>query len=159
MRPSSQIKSIKRGEFFQSRSSGAPETERIGRLLGASLTPGDTVLLYGGLGAGKTVFVKGIASAFEVKEYVASPTFTIVNEYEGTRKLYHFDAYRIKSPAELFETGFFEFSGGNCIVVVEWGERLGGLKPDSRVEVAIDRASGSDAQRDITISWRDVQPL
>ena len=144
---------IRRGESFQILSKSPGETEKVGHSLGGLLKRGDTVFIYGDIGAGKTVFVRGIASGLNYFGYVTSPTFTIVNVYNGTAPLYHFDAYRIKSPAELYETGFFEFSGGDCVVAVEWAERLKGFKPDNCVEVWISPDGGCDTDRIIKIGF------
>ena len=130
---------LKRGEPFLT-SSKSPETTRsIGRSLGKLLKLGDTVFIFGDVGVGKTVFVSGIASALDIGGYITSPTFIIANAYNGKFPLYHFDAYRIKSPDELSETGFFEYAGGECVVAVEWAERLNGFKPAGCVEVWIER--------------------
>ena len=132
--------------------SESPEaTGKVGQLLGMQLKPGDTVYLYGDLGAGKTVFAAGIASSLGVCGYITSPTFTIVNEYQGSTRLYHFDAYRIGGVEELYETGFFEYAGGDCIVVVEWAERLNGIKPENCIEVWIRTAASGETHRTISI--------
>jgi tRNA threonylcarbamoyladenosine biosynthesis protein TsaE len=145
---------IKRGEHFHSISASPEATRSIGHALGKLLRRGDAVYIYGDVGAGKTVFVTGVASALGIAEYITSPTFTIANVYEGTATLCHFDAYRIKSPAELFETGFFDCVGGDCIVAVEWPERIGAPAPDGRVEVRIDAVEGRDTERTITIDYK-----
>jgi len=144
---------IVRGEPFQALSKSPEETARIGRSLGLVLKKGDTVYLYGEIGAGKTVFVKGVASALNITGHITSPTFTISNAYDGDLPLYHFDAYRIKSPEELFETGFFEFSGGECVVAVEWAERLRGFRPSGCIEVWIDAVGGVDTDRNVRIGF------
>ena len=144
---------IKRGEPFRALSESPGETKLLGRCLGSLLNKGDTVYLYGDIGAGKTVFVAGMASALGIDEYITSPTFTIANVYNSDTPLYHFDAYRIKSPEELFETGFFDCAGGDCIVAVEWAERLGMYKPDGCAEVWIDAVDGCDTQRIIRINF------
>ena len=145
---------LKRGGSFQTLSGSPEATKMIGYSLGGLLARGDTVFIYGDIGAGKTVFVAGMASALGINEYITSPTFTIANAYECETLFYHFDAYRIKSPDELFETGFFEFAGGDCIVAVEWADRLEGFKPDNCVEVWIDAAEGCESSREITISFQ-----
>lgn len=105
------------------RSKSAIETRRFGALLGALLEPGDVVLLVGGLGAGKTVFVQGIGEGLGVKDVINSPTFTILKEYSGRVPLYHFDLYRVEDPDELVAIGFEEYFDGDGICVVEWAER------------------------------------
>ena len=100
------------------------QTWHVGRLLGARLAPGDTVCLYGDLGAGKTSFSYGIALGLEVKErYITSPTFTFVNEYEGRVPFYHIDLYRLNDPGELEGIGFGEYIDSDGVTVIEWAER------------------------------------
>jgi tRNA threonylcarbamoyladenosine biosynthesis protein TsaE len=116
---------------------GSPEqTWRIGERLGALLGPGDTVCLYGDLGAGKTSFSYGIALGLEVKtQYVTSPTFTFVNEYEGRVPFYHIDLYRLKGPEELENIGFGEYIGSRGAAVIEWAERAEDELPAERLSV------------------------
>ena len=142
---------IKRGEPFQTLSRSPETTRSIGHSLGKSLARGDTVFIYGDIGAGKTVFVGGMASALNVGANVSSPTFIIANVYDGVIPLYHFDAYRIESPAELFETGFFEYAGGDCVVAVEWASRIEKFKPDGCIEVWIGPVGDSETDREIKI--------
>ena len=105
----------------------AEETKKIGSLLAEKLVCGDIVSLYGGLGAGKTVFAKGIAEGLGVKEEIVSPTFTILKEYYGREKLYHFDLYRIEDEEELEHIGFYEYLGRDGICVIEWPENAENL--------------------------------
>ena len=128
-------------------------TKIIGSRLGCALRPGDAVYLYGDVGAGKTVFVSGIAAALGAGDYITSPTFAIANEYKGKYALYHFDAYRIKSPDEMIETGFFDLAGGDGVVAVEWAQNLRGAGAGYRVEVNIDAVADRDDYRDITILY------
>ena len=138
---------------FRALASTPEETRQIGHMLGALLKPGDCVFLYGDVGAGKTVFTAGMASALGIGGNITSPTFTIANTYDGSIALYHFDAYRIESPDELVETGFFDYIGGDCVVAIEWAERLGGYVPDGCALVWIGRAGGCDTQREIKIEF------
>ncbi len=109
----------------------------LGESLAASLKPGAVVALYGDLGSGKTVLTKGIGSALGIaKENVSSPTFTIVNEYvAGSIPLYHFDAYRIESPEELFDLGYEDYFFGEGICVVEWADRIEALLPEHTIRL------------------------
>ena len=143
---------MERGTSYRSLSRSAEDTSRLGRTLGGLLGPGDTVFIYGGVGAGKTVFVKGLASRFNIRGYVTSPTFTILNIYNGDIVLYHYDAYRIESPEELYDTGFFEFIDGG-VVVVEWADRIAGCKPERCVEVWLERVPGRDNERQVKIEF------
>jgi len=100
------------------------QTWRIGKVLGQLLQPGDTVCLYGDLGAGKTSFAYGIALGLEVKEqYITSPTFTLVNEYKGRVPFYHIDLYRLKGTEDLENIGFRDYLGSDGVTVIEWAER------------------------------------
>lgn len=109
-------------------SKSAKETIKIGKRFAKRLKPGSILGLKGDLGTGKTQFVKGICEYFNVKDVVNSPTFIIVNEYNGTfengsaLKIYHFDLYRLKSAAELEIIGFNEYINSESIVIIEWPE-------------------------------------
>lgn len=103
--------------------SGSPEqTRQFGKKMATFLSAGDTVLLQGELGAGKTEFVKGIAEGLGVAERVTSPTFTLLHVYQGTMPVYHFDLYRLVQPEELFEIGFEDYHDG--VTIIEWPERF-----------------------------------
>lgn len=115
------------------------ETAKLGQRLGEILQKGDTVCLTGDLGTGKTAFTGGIAKALGISGYITSPTFTIVNEYEGNLPLYHFDVYRIGDPGEMFETGYDEYISGEGITVIEWAELISDILPPDRVEVFIEK--------------------
>jgi len=117
------------------------ETMRLGQKLGETLKAGDVVGLYGDLGAGKTVFVKGIASGLGIGEEITSPTFTLMRQYQAGEMLCHFDLYRIEDEQELEHIGFHEYLGGDCVCVIEWADRAGSLQPD--ISVLID-GSGDD---------------
>lgn len=121
------------------------QTWEIGRLLGKLLDAGDTVCLYGDLGAGKTNFAYGIARGLDVQEqYITSPTFTFVNEYQGRVPLYHLDLYRLKGPDELENIGFDECVGSDGVAVIEWAERAGDELPAESLSVylsAVDEKS------------------
>lgn len=116
----------------------------MGAALAPLLLPGDVVSLTGDLGAGKTVFVQGIATALGVTGRVTSPTFTIVHEYEGRYPLIHLDIYRLHSFQELFDLGFEEYLDPRAIVLMEWGEAVEQLLPRSHLRVEIRRAPGEE---------------
>lgn len=110
--------------MFSVITSSPEQTWRIGEMLGARLGAGDTVCLYGDLGAGKTSFSYGIALGLEVQEqYITSPTFTFINEYKGRVPFYHIDLYRLKDPEELENIGFEEYIDSDGVTVIEWAER------------------------------------
>jgi tRNA threonylcarbamoyladenosine biosynthesis protein TsaE len=121
------------------------ETLALGAAYARDLKPGDVVALDGDLGAGKTHFVKGVASAFGVAEAdVTSPTFSIIQEYRGAQvTVYHIDAYRIEHEAELRNLGLEEVLYGDGICLVEWPSRLGRWLPMDAKRVEVGHEGGS----------------
>lgn len=113
------------------------KTIELGFHLGSKLKAGDIVCLNGDLGAGKTHFTKGIAKGLGIQEQITSPTFTIVNEYEGRLKLYHFDVYRVNDPDEIENIGFDEYIFGKGVSIIEWSEYIDELIPEERINVLI----------------------
>ena len=114
-----------------------------------------TVLLFGGVGAGKTVFAAGFARGFGARGPVTSPTYVIANTYDcpDGRVMHHFDAYRLDSPQGMEETGFWDYLGDQgCVVVVEWADRLhGAMAGEPRVEVIIRKVDADEGSRAITV--------
>ncbi len=110
--------------------------ESFGFFLGQILKPGDILSLTGDLGAGKTTLTQSVAKGMGISEYVTSPTFTILNEYQGDIPLYHFDCYRIGEDDFLF-MGFEDYLYAGGVSILEWGERVEGILPDSCVKVTI----------------------
>lgn len=141
-------------------SSSEEETINIGKELGKLLTPGTIIGLNGELGAGKTVFVKGIARGLNTQEEPNSPTFVIMNKYEGRIPLYHFDLYRISSAEELEGIGYEDYFYGDGVTVVEWSDRVREIFPDKtiRVEITIpDEPDGiAETVRRINIEGKDI---
>ena len=128
------------------------EMRAAGEALGRLLLPGDAVALVGELGAGKTVFVKGLARGAGVPEVtpVTSPTFTLVNEYRGGRvRLYHVDLYRLERAEELEHVGLGDLYREDAAVAVEWFDRFPEAAPREYLEVRIDRVAegGEEARR------------
>ena len=136
----------------------ADETRALGQRLASRLQPGDTVILEGELGAGKSELARGIARGLGVTETVTSPSFTILNVYESGRcPLYHFDWYRLESEEELYELGMEEYLGGDGIAVVEWAERCPDAVPERCIRIRLE-ATGEQV-REITIpDDADVRP-
>ncbi len=128
-------------------SRGEAETERLGEHLAGALGPGAVVALYGELGAGKTAFIRGLARGLGVRDRVTSPTFTIVNEYEGRVPLFHFDLYRLGGEDELFEIGWDDYLDRGGVCAVEWSERAPGSLPEGCVRVTITRGDGEETRR------------
>ncbi len=124
------------------------ETWGLASKLAPVLSKGDFINLSGDLGAGKTVFTKGLAAGLGIIEPVTSPTFTIIKEYgEGRLPLYHFDVYRLFSPDELEELGFDEYFYGDGLTVIEWGDKVEELLPDIRLDVKILRLIDDNFRR------------
>jgi len=137
-------------ETFRYRSSSPEETEKLGERLSESLKEGDRVALVGELGGGKTRFVRGIARGLGSRGFVKSPSFTIVNVYEGgTLPLYHIDLYRIGCSGEFDSAGLDELVYGNGVAVIEWADRAPGLLDDCRIVVSFTHAG--ECEREIEI--------
>ena len=127
------------------------ETEALGAALAEELEPGAVVAFTGDLGAGKTAFVRGLARGLGIGERVTSPTFTIVNEYEGGRlPLFHFDMYRLDSADELFDIGWEDYLARGGVCAVEWSEKVSEALEPGAIRVDI-RRGGDDGQRVVTI--------
>lgn len=132
------------------------ETINIGRFIGKNCSPGDIICLIGDLGTGKTHLVKGIAESLGIRDVITSPTFTIVNEYEGRLPLYHFDVYRVNDPDEIEAIGFDEYIFGNGVCVIEWANYIKSLIPKEHMEINIEKIPeiGVDCRK-ISISYTD----
>ena len=127
------------------------ETEQLGERLGRCLTPGSVIAYTGDLGAGKTAFTRGLARGLEIPERVTSPTFTIVNEYEGGRlPLFHFDMYRLGGADELFDIGWEDYLARNGVCAVEWSENVDEALEGDTIRIDIRRGDNDD-QRKISI--------
>ncbi|MFN2489391.1 MAG: tRNA (adenosine(37)-N6)-threonylcarbamoyltransferase complex ATPase subunit type 1 TsaE [Actinomycetota bacterium] len=113
------------------------ETRVVGAALAPLLLPGDVISLSGDLGAGKTVFVQGVASAMGVETRVTSPTFTIVHNYAGRYPIVHLDVYRLGSFQEVLDLGFEELLDPEAVMLVEWGEAVAPLLPRRYLEVEL----------------------
>lgn len=124
---------------------GAHETESVGAALGRFLHEGDLVVIGGDLGTGKTTFVKGVARALGVRDPVTSPTFTIVQEYEGSVPVAHVDIYRLQRVQELHDLGLEEMLDDR-VVLVEWGDVVAPLLPRERVEVQLTAGEDPDVR-------------
>lgn len=137
-------------KIYKSRS--PEETKKIAGSFAAGLHPGDVVCLSGDLGAGKTAFVQGLAEGLGIEEYVNSPTFTIVNEYEAGIPLYHFDVYRIDDSDELYEIGYEEYIDGDGVTVIEWPQKIIDILPLQRYDIEILKEDADENSRLIRIS-------
>ena len=129
------------------------ETFQVGKSLGEKAYPGQVITLTGDLGVGKTVFTQGLAKGLGIEEPVNSPTFTIVQVYEGGRlPFYHFDVYRIGDVEEMDEVGFDEYVSGEGVSLIEWANLIEEILPENRVNITIEKdlEQGFDFRR-ITI--------
>lgn len=122
----------------------SPEnTFELAKKLGQDATAGEVVCLIGDLGVGKTLFSQGFAKGLSVEEYVNSPTFTIVQEYEGNDdrrlKLYHFDVYRIEALEEMEEVGFTDMIYGEGVSLIEWADMISDILPEHYIRVTIEK--------------------
>lgn len=127
-------------------SNSPTETAALAERFAAELKPGDVITLNGDLGAGKTAFAQGLAKGLGITEYLSSPTFTIVNCYEGRLPLYHFDVYRIADEEEMYEIGYDEYIDGDGVCVIEWAELIKDILPPERYDIVIkkDYEKGED---------------
>ena len=135
-------------------SSSASETENIGKKLAKKLKGTEVISLFGGLGAGKTAFTRGLSEGLGFEDGVSSPTFALVHEYEGKFPIFHFDMYRVTTYDDLYSTGFFDYIG-NGILVIEWSENIEGVLPNDAIRITIKPLS--ENEREITISGVDIE--
>ena len=127
------------------------ETEQLGLRVGRALKPGSVIAYTGDLGAGKTAFTRGLARGLDIPERVTSPTFNIVNEYEGGRlPLFHFDMYRLGGSDELFDIGWEDYLARGGVCAVEWSENVDDALDADTVRIDIRRGE-HDGQRRISI--------
>ena len=131
----------------------AKETFQLGKKIGERAQPGQIYTLNGDLGVGKTVFTQGVARGLEIREPVNSPTFTILQEYEGGRlPFYHFDVYRIGDIEEMEEIGYDEYFFGEGICLIEWAQLIEEILPENVISVTIEKDPAKDFDyRKITI--------
>jgi tRNA threonylcarbamoyladenosine biosynthesis protein TsaE len=121
------------------------QTVALGRLLGESARAGDVVCLAGGLGAGKTCFVKGMARGMDIVEPIPSPTFNLLLVHSGRLPLYHFDLYRLERPDQLEDIDFFETAeAGGGVTAIEWADRFPQDMPPDRLILEMERLGEND---------------
>ena len=131
-------------------------TEKIGQELAEKLKGNEVIAFFGGLGMGKTAFIRGLASGLGVSsEEVSSPTFAIVHEHSGRSRLYHYDMYRVETWEDLESTGFYEALGGG-VLAVEWSENIENALPFPRYEIYIEAGETPDERR-ITVCYVETQ--
>ncbi len=113
------------------------ETFKLGCQISNLLRAGDVICLSGNLGAGKTIFVQGIAKGLGIVDHVTSPTFNIMNVYEANISICHFDLYRLENEAELNDIGFYEYIAGDDLALIEWPDKFPEQMPEERLWVDI----------------------
>ncbi len=134
------------------------ETTKLGQVIGNSIVPGMVICLQGDLGTGKTTLTKGIVKGFGINDSVTSPTFTIINQYEGIYSLYHIDTYRIETIEEMIDLGVEDYLPANDgVTVVEWPELIEDLLPKDRIILCF--IANEDNERDITIDIKGDNPI
>ncbi|RKD32350.1 tRNA (N6-adenosine(37)-N6)-threonylcarbamoyltransferase complex ATPase TsaE [Thermohalobacter berrensis] len=126
------------------------ETKEFGYKLGTLLKGGDILCLSGDLGAGKTTLTQAIAEGMGIEDYITSPTFTIINEYEGKLPLYHFDVYRLEGPEAMDDLGYEEYFYSNGVCIIEWANLIEEILPEERINITIKRGNGEN-KREIII--------
>ena len=126
-------------------SHSATETMAIGESLGKACAPGEVLAFFGGLGMGKTAFIKGLAKGLGISADVTSPTFSLVNEYRGDNNtLYHFDMYRISTWEDLYSTGYFDYLETDAVLAVEWSENIENALPEGALYIKIEPMEAPD---------------
>lgn len=115
------------------------KTISIGTEIGKNANEGDIICLIGDLGTGKTHITKGIAEGLNVDDHITSPTFNIVNEYDGRLKLYHFDVYRVNDPDEIEAIGFDEYIFGDGVSIIEWANYIQELIPEDHLRITMEK--------------------
>jgi tRNA threonylcarbamoyladenosine biosynthesis protein TsaE len=133
------------------------ETFDFGRTFAGRLEPGDVAAFYGDLGSGKTTCIRGICAGLGSEDIVTSPTFTLINEYRGRLRIFHFDFYRLSTPEELHELGVEEYLNDDGICLIEWPEVVSDILPKPRYELSLswEIDIGRENVRDIVVKRID----
>jgi len=117
------------------------ETRKLGKKISVLVQPGDLFAFYGELGVGKTCFIQGICYGLGVKEGVNSPSFTLINEYQGKIPIYHFDLFRLNGIDEFLDLGYEEYFYGKGLTVIEWAGKIEGFLPPDYLKIEINSVS------------------
>ncbi|TYO96193.1 tRNA (adenosine(37)-N6)-threonylcarbamoyltransferase complex ATPase subunit type 1 TsaE [Desulfallas thermosapovorans] len=142
-------------EVLETNSAG--ETVRLGTILGGLLQAGDVITLNGDLGAGKTCFTSGVARGLGINRRVTSPTFTLINEYNGRLPFYHLDVYRLTSPEELEDLGYEEYFYGSGVTIIEWAEQIERYLPSERLDIFIEKRPANEEGRILKLIPRGIR--
>ena len=137
-------------------SNSPAETHAFAKRIGAALKPGTCIAFFGGMGAGKTTFTRGLAEGLGLPDLVSSPTFALVNEYhaDGCVSVYHFDMYRVTSPEALETTGFWDYPLDDSVFVIEWAENIAEELPHPCLRIYIE--GNGDQPRTIKIEGDEL---
>lgn len=134
------------------------ETMSLGKKIGERAKSGDIICLMGDLGTGKTHITKGIAEGLGISDHITSPTFNIVNEYDGRLKLYHFDVYRVNDPDEIAAIGFDEYIFGDGVSIIEWANYIEDLIPEESLKITIEKLPDQgENSRKISFDFTDCR--
>ena len=128
------------------------DTVAIAEKLTNSLIAGDIIALYGSVGAGKTHFVKGLATGLRCEKTAKSPSFSLINEYPGDIPLYHIDFYRLRFESEIEDLGWTDYLNSDGIVVIEWAERVKNLLPRRTLDVYFEILDENSRKVEISVS-------
>ena len=135
-------------------SESTADTEAFAEKLAKKLSGGTVIAFFGGLGAGKTSFTRGLARGMGINADVSSPTFAIVNDYGGKPPLVHFDMYKVESWDDLYSSGFFDYLDMGAVLAVEWSENIENALPEDTVRVTIEKCENEN-KRIITVEGLD----
>ena len=126
--------------------SSPEETKKLGEKIAQGFYPGLVVALFGTLGSGKTCLTQGICFSLGVKDFVVSPSFVLINEYQGKYKVYHIDLFRLENLSEIINLGYEEYFYGDGVCIVEWAEKASALLPEKRIEIHLKILSESERE-------------
>jgi tRNA threonylcarbamoyladenosine biosynthesis protein TsaE len=130
--------------MFEYKSFSPEDTAKLGKAIGESLSGGEVLCFSGDLGAGKTTLTKSIAEGMGIVDYITSPTFTIINEYDGEISLYHFDVYRLGDCDELYDIGYEDYIDSDGVCIIEWSNLVEDALPNDRLEIRLLRTGDMD---------------
>ena len=122
------------------------ETQSLGEEFGKKINSAVTFAFFGGMGMGKTAFIRGVVKGLDSDDRVSSPTFALVHEYAGRLPVYHFDMYRVESWDDLYSTGFFDYLGEPCVLLIEWSENIENALPDDCIRIHIEHISENERE-------------